>query len=346
MGFGVGKQKLILESEKEFNRILSTPRGFYVHPPAEGQIKPTKRQVVNEIPLPPDDFDYRCFSGLLLVEQEDQKILQEGWLTQQVVQRIHLGYNWLHATLGGTGKGKSYMSMRVAEIVTKRYNEHQKGCPRCRLMTWKSVCSTCKDEGAACEECVSRSELGKVKMVPFTAANVIFDPLEFFDLLDKIPSGSFVVWDEGGISLDAHRWMSALNRSISYVAESFRFKQIQMIFSLPDLSMLTANARRLLHSIGRVYERGYMRVYKLKSSYLGVQWTKGLGVLANVPQPSEEVRVPYEDKKAKSFAMLKLYTRALLEQTASTSNPYNAAPDGDVIDLRSSDLDLFDNSSS
>jgi hypothetical protein len=177
--------------------------------------------------------------------------------------------------------------------------------------------------------------------VPFTVDNILFDPGDFFDLIDKLPSGSFIMIDEAGVALDARKFMTTFHSVFNYVLETFRFKLINMIFVLPDLAMLDANCRRVLTALIRVYDRGYGRVYKLKSSYLGSQWLKGLGVLENVPMPDYEkckrpnclkcpkfdecdlLRGQYERKKHEAFETLKVWSKMVLSQPKKAITPYN-----------------------
>jgi predicted XRE-type DNA-binding protein len=66
---------------------------------------------------------------------------------------------------------------------------------------------------------------------------------------DKLPGGSVIVFDELGVSMNARTWQSQGNRIMSYVLQTFRYKRLICIFTVPDLSFIDSTARRLVHAI-------------------------------------------------------------------------------------------------
>lgn len=98
---------------------------------------------------------------------------------------------------------------------------------------------------------------------------------------------------------------SVLNRMFGYICETYRFKLISLVFVLPDLAMLSVNARRVLHCLIRTYDRGLGYVYKIKSNMIGEQWLKRVGILANVSLPSKKLWSAYEKKKQEMFEVMR-----------------------------------------
>lgn len=143
--------------------------------------------------------------------------------------------------------------------------------------------------------------LSKVLGVPFTVDQILFDPGEFFILVNELPSRAFVVIDEAGSILDARRFMSMINCITSYVLETFRFKQINVIFTVPSLKMVDVNVRRLMHCMVFQTDRGTARIYKINLNYKGGTYAKRIGTFRNVQLPSKELCVAYEKKKKEAF---------------------------------------------
>ena len=85
----------------------------------------------------------------------------------------------------------------------------------------------------------------------FTADRVCFDQEHFFRLLnEKTKSGAFklkkgmaIIYEEAGTSIDSRSWW--LNKDFSHIMETFRNRQIILIFTLPMISMLDKNIRAL-----------------------------------------------------------------------------------------------------
>lgn len=227
-------------------------------------------------------------------EGGENKRIEYGWFVTQLVARLHNEFNFQMVIAGKTGVGKSYLAIKIGESLTKAFTEHIKYCNKCRLKTIKSICPRCKALFDACEDCKLKLTSGEIPIIPFGIDQIIFDPSEFFNQLPMLPSGSWTVWDESGVSLDAHRWMSSIHRCFGYVAETFRFKQIQTIFALPDLSMLYVNARRVTVCFVRCYKRGTGKVYLLKClpSYTDVVTFNGVNSLNDLYKHDNPVEIP------------------------------------------------------
>lgn len=80
---------------------------------------------------------------------------------------------------------------------------------------------------------------------------VVFTPLEFLDLLNsgKLRKGDTIVADEFGVAMSSRDWYSIHNKLLSNVLQTFRHLNIAVIFTVPNLSFVDSNARKLYHCL-------------------------------------------------------------------------------------------------
>ena len=284
-------------------------------------------------------------AGVEVVEGDGSVRRSFGWYIDQLVARFHRKFNYFNFVGGDPGMGKSYLTLQAGYIFTKALNAHQERCAPCRLRIWQSVCPKCRMEFQPCSKCVINTRMKKIRPVEFhvlpdleSEDNVIFDIQKYFSLIRKSPSGTTVVLDEAGTELDAHMWMTQINRLMKWTSQTFRWRQIFIHYCTQDLSFLDVNSRRLLTSMMVVLDRGYARVYKLKKDFTGEMWRKGMGVLDNVGLPPQELLVPYERKKRKAYEMLAMNIE---EQSASAKmySPYSTPEVATGQDITRQDLD-------
>ena len=129
---------------------------------------------------------------------------KEGYFLGYVKQRIKKNKNFLCAITGPTGSGKTYSSLRIAEVLDSDFNKDR----------------------------------------------IVFTPKEFINLLNgnSLKSGSVIVFDEAGVSLNNRAWQSIANNLIQYVLQTFRHKNYIVIFTAPDFSFIDKASRKLFHS--------------------------------------------------------------------------------------------------
>jgi len=86
----------------------------------------------------------------------------------------------------------------------------------------------------------------------FTIDNVVFSAREFMDLLKsgKLKEGSIILWDEVGTgkSMSSREWYSILNKSINYVLQTWGYKSIGLIMTVPDFSFIDSQTRKLCNA--------------------------------------------------------------------------------------------------
>jgi len=76
-------------------------------------------------------------------------------------------------------------------------------------------------------------------------------PKQFMEILNspKIKRGSVVIFDEAGVGMPAKEWYSMSNKLLNYVLQIFRYKNIIVFFTVPDISYIDSSARKLFHGI-------------------------------------------------------------------------------------------------
>jgi len=193
-----------------------------------------------------------------VIKEETEKKITEDWFIREVNTRLKSGRNFLMLIHGPTGSGKSYLGLRVCEVLDQGFNINR----------------------------------------------VLFDIDEFFRIVYKLPRFSFLLIDEVCSYLDARRFMSKVNILTSYVLETFRFKCINLVFTLPNIKMVDVNVRRLLHCMVFQEDRGKARVYKIKMNHLGDTYPVRVGTFVNVGLPNEKLVQAYEKKKEEMFSSL------------------------------------------
>lgn len=162
---------------------------------------------------------------------------------------------------------------------------------------------------------------------------VIFTPKQFIDLIKKgaedrkvgrksvLPKGSWIVWDEAGVTMDNTEFMTAKSKLIKYLLQTYRYLNIGLLLTVPDIESIALSTRRLLHGHLHIYGdpkqpldrneyrrgsfhwfnkkvnspelRSYREVYynnKLKNRFLKISEY-------NVPKPPQDVLNAYEIKK-------------------------------------------------
>lgn len=100
------------------------------------------------------------------------------------------------------------------------------------------------------------------------------------DLLPQIPNKGWCVWDEVGVALSHRRWQSEINVQIMQVIQSFRYKLINVIFTVPSASYVDKVPREMCHYVIRMQRRGVASVYRIrKSPFEGFTYTPFLGTI-------------------------------------------------------------------
>ena len=190
--------------------------------------------------------------------------------------RIRKNKNFIGIITGGTGSGKTYSAITLAEVLSHR----------------NQVPFTIKDIVFKPAEFMARINSGDLK------------------------KGSVLVFDEAGVGYSSREWWSISNKLINYLMQTFRHRNYIVIFTTPDLGFIDKSARKLLHCHLETQSIDYFKKVVIIKPLIGqpnqatgkVYWkylrVPGEGRI--VPQkiericiglPSKELRDAYEEKK-------------------------------------------------
>ena len=100
----------------------------------------------------------------------------------------------------------------------------------------------------------------------FSINQVVFSVEAFLDAMKDLKKGSCILFDESGISISARSFMSNTNQIMSFVGESFRFKGVDLITTVPSPNFIDTNIRQLSDFLIRMTGRGKGRVYQVSSN--------------------------------------------------------------------------------
>ncbi len=162
----------------------------------------------------------------------------------------------------------------------------------------------------------SALRLGELVDPKFKLSHLAFSAENFLDLVNggDIEPGQVIVWDEVGLGMPAREWQSIFNKAVGYILQSFRFKRICLIMTVPDQGFIDAQARRLFHylfecvSIDRTLNRVVTKPFMVQHSprfekdypkYPRIKRKTGTVKMASVSfaMPSKDLRESYEDKR-------------------------------------------------
>ena len=109
----------------------------------------------------------------------------------------------------------------------------------------------------------------------FTIDNVVFTGQEFMDKIndpERFKKGTCLVWDECGVNMSARDFQSLMNKLLNKVLQTFRHKNIAVIFTVPSLTFLDVACRRLLHAyietvgINRIEKVALVKFFNMETS--------------------------------------------------------------------------------
>jgi len=84
----------------------------------------------------------------------------------------------------------------------------------------------------------------------FKIDNIVFSAQEFMSLLKsgKLEKGSMILWDEAGVGIATREWYSVLNKSINLVFQTWGYKNIGLILTVPHISFVDSQTRKLCNT--------------------------------------------------------------------------------------------------
>lgn len=148
------------------------------------------------------------------IEGKEEK--QEPVLIRYILDRVEKrNKNFFMIFCGPTGAGKSYSALRLAEMLDDTFDVNR-------------VCFKPIEFMNSVNDLVARSEKG------------------------EIIRGKVILWDELGASHSAREFMTISNRLINYFFQTSRHLNLIILVTVPLLSFIDSNTRKLSHSIAEM----------------------------------------------------------------------------------------------
>jgi len=178
---------------------------------------------------------------------------------------------------------------------------------------------------------------------------IVFTALEFLELLNsgKLQRGDVIIFDEAGVGMSSREWYSVQNKLLGSILQTFRNLNLAVIFTVPNLSFVDVQARKLFHTYLETayldYEKeiAFLRVHDIQvnSRLDRIYYKKPKVRIANgvfkmshlaIPKPDPEMLEYYEGKKT-------AYTQGLnaraLAELKGEGKPGKVKPDENKIVL-------------
>jgi len=165
------------------------------------------------------------------------------------------------ALIGESGSGKSYAGLRICETYYKDYLN--------------------KD---------------------FTVNNVVFSISEFLERVGEFgvdEKNSCLIFDDSGLKYSSARWFDELNQILGYTLQSYRYRIINVFFTIPVLKWLDRVGRGMLHGKIELKSIGNGAYYKVRYNQFNDKIYNRRTCLIKFELPSKKLTNHYERKKHK-----------------------------------------------
>jgi len=224
---------------------------------------------------------------------------KKGYWVQYISQQIRKNKNWLQICSGATGSSKSWSMLEFADQLNME----------------------------------TRGELFDIKNCCFKAKNIMQRINS-----GELKKGSVLMWDEVGIDLSNRAWQSLQNKVINYLLQTFRHKNIILLFTCPYSDFVDLATRKLFHAEFRTlkidFKKNEATLKPLLIQYnsrLGKFYWKRLKVITkkgNLPidtiilkKPREDLIKEYEAKKTAFTDKLNISIEHSLEKLEEKDKP-------------------------
>ena len=111
----------------------------------------------------------------------------------------------------------------------------------------------------------------------FNIDRIVFDIPALLDLAQKLQPGNVIIFDEAGISgSNRNSYMNTLNKSLSFLLQTWRHRQIILFVTIPDIAFIDKGVRKMfdivLESKGVVKDR---KIVKMAVKFVQVNFQSG-----------------------------------------------------------------------
>ena len=177
--------------------------------------------------------------------------------------------------------------------------------------------------------------------------SVKWDVMELIAAIKDAPKRHILLGEEAGVMIPSREWYTKANRLFSYVAQTFRFRQILLLLSVPNLSFIDSHVRALVQFLFETFPRRVQQNLIRHYSVAGVkpreifQDPKTGHIYYYSPMfrapdgstvkmtyllytlPPEYILEEYEEEKRKYFErLLEKGIRELEEENGQEADPY------------------------
>ena len=170
---------------------------------------------------------------------------------------------------------------------------------------------------------------------------IVFTPKAFMEWIPKMKKGQAIIFDEAGVGIPAREWQKVQNKLIGYVAQLFRHLNLCVIFTVPSMSFIDTQVRKLMHAVIETktidYENnlGVTKYWKIKhNAVFDLTKLEPLVIFKNNSHFTvDPVYVPFPplDLWNVYVSMKEAYANKFYENTIKELNNESAAIDGNRI---------------
>ena len=156
--------------------------------------------------------------GNLVIKEVTPSIFIEPWIMRRLDPSVE--ENAILLFLGSTGAGKSLSSISLASSISEQTGQ------------------------------------------PFKLENIVFAIEDVLNLVyhrePPLPRGSCIIFDDAGANANARDWRSQANTILAKMAQTFRYRGILFIMTVPDISFIDIQVRKSVHAklVSVINERG------------------------------------------------------------------------------------------
>lgn len=188
-------------------------------------------------------------------------------------------------------------------------------------------------------------DLAKLVDGHFNMDRVAFTAQQFMDILNsgKVKKGQVILWDEAGLGVPAREFYTIANRSISYVFQTFRHRNISVILTTPHFGLIDSQIRSMIHCYGEMAhidhenQISHMKVQRMehdpktgKTYFKYFRTGKGANTVKFTQFPSylppSKLLDKYEEKKSKQTDMWNKKAQAEIQAIEAKMEKKNEKP--------------------
>ena len=191
------------------------------------------------------------------------------------------------------------------------------------------LCVICGSPGSG--KSYSALTMAKELCDRFDENYLVLTPEKFIEKIndrDNLQKGDIIIFDEAGVGLSSRNWQSLQNKLMGLIFQTFRHLNLGVIFTVPNLSFIDVQARKLFHTylqtnyIDEKKKLCYIKTYDIQhNSMLDKTYYKRPTFIVNgkrfkmrllgVGMPPKSILQPYEKMKSE-------FTRKLNEEALQT----------------------------